>query len=164
MNNPIVPRSRRGSTLSPSLFNWSNMAERFFSDDLSLSMPYLSLFDRPFTTEGRVFPRVDVITNDVDIQVIAELPGLDERDINLSVESNRLLLRGEKKVQNEQNEGNHQHHECYYGSFYREIPLACEINTDKATATFKNGLLNITLPKTESAKKSSRNIAIKTIN
>ncbi len=102
-----------------------------------------------FSTGG---PAVDVLEDDDAVRVVAELPGLDEKDFRVEVQGSRLILRGEKKSSREEKKGSCYYSECSYGSFSRVIPLPCEVQADKASATYKKGVLEVTLPKTEEAK------------
>jgi HSP20 family protein len=97
-------------------------------------------------------PAVDVIEDDAAVRVTAELPGLDEKDFHIEVRNDRLILRGEKKSSREEKKRDCFFSECSYGSFSRSIALPCEVDADKATANYKNGVLNITLPKVEGAQ------------
>ncbi len=105
-------------------------------------------------------PRVNVVENDKQVKVSAELPGLDEKDIDVSLSNNVLTISGEKKEETEDRGKNYYCMERSYGSFRRSIPLPCEVDSDKADATFKNGVLTITLPKTAEAQRRKK-IAVK---
>jgi HSP20 family protein len=102
-----------------------------------------------FTPGG---PVVDVVEEDDAVKIAAEMPGLDEKDFKVEIHNNRLVLQGEKKAGHEKKERDYYFSECSYGSFRRVIDLPCEIDADKAKATYKNGVLNVVLPKIESAK------------
>jgi HSP20 family protein len=104
-------------------------------------------------------PAVDIEDRDDTVVVSAELPGLDKKDFEVEVEADRLILRGEKKASKEKQEGNYYYSETSYGSFHRIIPLPTEVDRDKADATYKHGVLTVTLPKTEEAK--ARRITVK---
>ena len=104
-------------------------------------------------------PAVDIVDHADDILVKAELPGLDKSDFTIEVESDRLILRGEKKAETEQKEGTCLIREVHYGSFYRAVPLPATVDRDKAEATYKHGVLTVTLPKTADSK--SRRVAVK---
>jgi len=110
---------------------------------------------------GTFAPSVDVAETDEHVRVTAELPGLDPKDIELSVSGNTLTLKGEKKEEREERQGATYRSERYYGSFSRVIPLPCEVESDKAEATYKNGVLTVTLPKPEEVKKRRKKIEIK---
>jgi len=105
--------------------------------------------------------KVNVSEGEKDIHVTAELPGVDEKEIDLSIANNTLILKGEKKEEKEEGKGNSYYRECFYGSFHREIPLGIEIDESKVDASFKNGVLTVTLPKTEAAKQNVKKIAVK---
>ncbi len=98
------------------------------------------------------FPAVDVEETDNEIIINAELPGLSEKDFEVELQGQRLILRGEKKYQQEKRDRSYYYAECQYGSFSRVIPLPCEVVADKAEAKYKNGVLQVRLPKSESAK------------
>jgi HSP20 family protein len=105
------------------------------------------------------FPAVDIEETADEVIVNAELPGLSEKDFEIELQGQRLILRGEKKVQQEKKDRSYYYTECQYGSFSRVIPLPCEVVEDKAEAKYKNGVLQIRLPKSEAAK--ARRIQIK---
>lgn len=107
------------------------------------------------------YPSVDVIENDKQIQISAELPGLDENDIEVTLKDDVLTISGEKKAEKEEKDKNYYRMERSYGSFRRSIPLPSEIESNKVDATFKKGVLTITLPKTAEARKRAKKIAIK---
>jgi len=107
------------------------------------------------------FPRVDIKENDKELTVEAEMPGMTEKDIDVTLANNVLTLRGEKKQEKEEKDGQYYHVERSFGSFHREIPLPCEIESDKVNASFKNGVLKIKLPKCPEARKTAKKIEIK---
>ncbi|MFO8058847.1 MAG: Hsp20/alpha crystallin family protein [bacterium] len=100
-------------------------------------------------------PRVNVKEKKDKIEVTAELPGMKEDDVELSLDGNNLVLKGEKKHERESDEEGYHVVERGYGSFYRRIPVPSEIDEDKVEAEFKDGVLNVTLPKTETGKQKS---------
>ncbi len=97
-------------------------------------------------------PAVDIEDRENEVVVTAELPGLDSKDFSVEVEADRLILRGEKKAETEKHEKTYYYRESSYGSFHRVVPLPAEVNRDNAKAQYKNGVLTVTLPKTEEAK------------
>ena len=102
---------------------------------------------------GRMeYPAVNISEDDKIITVEAELPGMESKDIDISLQNNMLVLQGEKKFEDEQNQGNYQRIERSYGSFYRTIPLSSTVDEDNVKADFKNGILTVTLPKQEKAQ------------
>lgn len=110
---------------------------------------------------GAFIPRVDVSETDREIKVSAELPGLDENDIDVSLTRDTLTIKGEKKEEKEEKGTDYYRMERSYGSFSRSIPLPVEVDTDKVEATFKKGVLHVTLPKTESAIEKTKKIPVK---
>lgn len=97
-------------------------------------------------------PSVEISEKDDEVIVKAEIPGLDHQDIDVSVESNNLILRGVKKREKKEEKENYVHMECAYGSFDRVIPLRAEVDRDKVTASYKKGILTIRLPKSDTSK------------
>jgi HSP20 family protein len=106
-------------------------------------------------------PRVDVSETDTEIKVSAELPGMEEKDIDVSLTRDTLTIKGEKKEESEEKGKDYYRMERSYGSFTRSIPLPVEVNTDKVEATFKKGVLDITLPKTAKAIGETKKVAVK---
>jgi HSP20 family protein len=110
---------------------------------------------------GAFNPQVDVTENDQEVKVIAELPGLTEQDVEVSLSNDVLTISGEKKHEKEDKDENYYRMERSYGSFQRAIPLSAEVESDKVDATFKNGVLTVTLPKSPQAAQNRKKIAIK---
>lgn len=108
---------------------------------------------------GGNWPSVEISDNDKEIKVTAEVPGLDEKDIEVLLDDGVLTLRGEKRSETEDKD--RQFSERYYGRFERRIPLGYEIEEDRIDARFKNGVLSVTLPKTAKAQSQAKRIAIK---
>jgi len=97
-------------------------------------------------------PRLEVVERNSEFVVTAELPGVDEKDFQIEVHGNVLTIRGEKRTEESgEREGRH-FTERVYGAFRRSIELPLEVQGDKASASFKNGVLTIALPKAEAAK------------
>ena len=107
------------------------------------------------------WPRVDVSENNKEIVVKAELPGVDEKDIDVSLTDEALTIRGEKKLEQEDKGENYYRLECFQGSFTRTIPIPVSVESDKAEAFFKKHVLTVKLPKTEVSQKRGKRIAIK---
>ena len=101
-------------------------------------------------------PQVDVTETDKDVKVCAEIPGVEAKDIDVSVEDGTLRIRGEKKYEREENEKGQYRMERSYGSFERAIPLPVEVDEAKAKAEFKNGVLRLTLPKRPARSRDER--------
>jgi HSP20 family protein len=165
MNGNILPLKRRGDRLAVRRENESPMMaiqnemnrlfDNFFTDPFDLA----PLSARRLATEFS--PRVNVSETDKAVQVTAEHPGMEEKDIQISLERDVLLISGEKKSESEETGKNFHRVERSYGSFQRAIPLVGDVQEDKVEATFKNGILTITLPKPPSAVKTTKKINIK---
>ena len=106
-------------------------------------------------------PRVDVKETDAEYEVSAELPGIDEKDVELTLANNVLAIRGEKKTEREEKEKSYYLSERSFGSFRRTIPLPAEVDEDKVEAHFKNGVLTVRLPKSAAAQARTRRIEVK---
>ena len=133
----------------------NRMFDQFFSEDFPFST---SLLARP-TME--FFPRLDISENDTEFQVTAELPGMEEKDLQIRLEKDTLVLSGEKKSETEHKGKTYHRVERSYGSFERVIPFDTQLDEDKVSAVFKNGVLTVTLPKAGDAIRKSRQIEIK---
>jgi HSP20 family protein len=157
--NDLVPRNRFAPQRPDSdpFFSLHREMNRLFDD------AFRNFGAAPFGRDGAAgyaWPSVEVTETDKDVKVTAELAGLDEKDIELRVEDNVLTLRGEKRTETEDKA--RQYSERYYGRFERRLALPAEIDEDAAQATFKNGVLTVTLPKSERPKDSIRRIPIQT--
>lgn len=97
-------------------------------------------------------PRVDVEEDDKQFVVKADLPGVDPKDVEVSVVDNALILRGQKKEEREEKKKNYHRVERFEGQFYREIPLPRGIDADKIQAKSANGVVTVTLPKKAEAQ------------
>ena len=114
----------------------------------------------PLSSMSRMasWPHVEVIENDKDVRISAELPGLEDKDVEILMGDGVLTIRGEKKSEVEDKE--RAFSERYYGRFERRIPLAWEVEEDKIDASFKNGVLTVTLPKSAESRPEVKRIAI----
>ena len=105
-------------------------------------------------------PRVDVTETDKEIVVSAELPGLDSKDIDISLSQDVLTISGQKRQEKEEKGKNYYRAERSYGSFRRSIPLPSEVEADKVDAAFERGVLTVTLPKSAEAR-AAKKITVK---
>ena len=130
----------------------------------SLFDAFSSGFDTDFFRRGRgVFtPKADVREGEKDIRISIELPGMDEKDLDVSLSRDMLTIKGEKKEEQEDKGKDYYRLERLYGSFSRTIPLPVEVESDKIEAYFKKGVLLITLPKSAKAAAGAKRISIKT--
>ncbi|MBB5415310.1 Hsp20/alpha crystallin family protein [Paraburkholderia atlantica] len=132
--------------------------EEFFRDPFAGGGP----FERWFGdfSSSRFQPRIDVVDEGQVLRVTAELPGMGRDDLNVSVEEGAIVLRGEKKQDVRSEEDGCYRLERAYGSFVRRIPMPDNADPDHALAKFDNGILTLTVPKTEPARSASRTIDI----
>ncbi len=118
---------------------------------------------KPFEPAAAGFtPRIDVSEDAAAVKVAAELPGVEEKDIDLSISGDSLVIKGEKKEQKEEKGKGYYRTERSYGAFSRTIPIPSDIEQKKITAVFKNGVLTVTLPKCQQAAAGAKKVPIKT--
>jgi len=117
-------------------------------------------FVEPFRGMGEWRPAMDVAETDNAVLVKTELPGLDAKDVEISLSGDVLTIKGEKKEEKEEKTKSFHRVERHYGSFERAIRLPASVKADKVEATFKNGVLTIELPKTEESKAKSVKIKV----
>ena len=160
----LIPWSR-GSSQAPSIYRNDDM-DPFMSLHRNVNRLFDEVF-RGFDTPsvlGRMaplngtWPSVEFSETDKEIRVTAEIPGLDEKDVEVMLEDGVLTLRGEKKAETEDKD--RQFSERYYGRFERHFSLGREVEDDKVAATFNNGVLTVTLPKSKKAQANAKRIAI----
>lgn len=137
-----------------------------FRDLMSMRDDFDRLFESffggmPVIREDFWTPFVDIVENNGNIEVKAEIPGMKKEDIKVTVRDNVLSIVGERKQEQETKEKTFHRIESYYGKFNRNIRLPSEVEADKIKATYKDGILNITLPKPESAKPKKIEVEIK---
>lgn len=158
----MVPRGRGAGTSLPNAMR-SEPASPF----LTLHREMNRLFDDVFSglgtgvagLPGRLgWPRVEVMETDQGLSVSAELPGLEEKDVELLIDDGVLTLRGEKRAETSDNERGYS--ERAYGRFERVIALPFAVEEEKAEASFKNGVLTVTLPRSAKTAERGRRIAI----
>jgi HSP20 family protein len=106
------------------------------------------------------FPTTDVVESEKDYLITAELPGMSENDIEIALAGDMLTLKGEKKEEREEKGANRYVAERRYGAFARSFPLPEDADPGQVAAVFKNGVLTVTLPKTEPTAPKSKRIAI----
>lgn len=109
-------------------------------------------FPRLFGEARGVAPAVDMLDRKDEVILRADLPGLEQKDIDVTVEEEVLTIRGERKGEEEVKEEDYYCCERWAGSFERSLTLPAGVDTDKVKATFKNGILEVHLPKVEKAK------------
>jgi HSP20 family protein len=116
--------------------------------------------NRPEWTDGMWNPSVDVSETKDSVVIKAEIPGMTKDDVKISIQDNTITLKGEKKQEKEEKDANYHRIERSYGSFCRSFTLPTAVKADKIKATYKDGILNVTLPKTEEVKPKEIPISI----
>lgn len=150
-NTDFLPSRRNDRSLSP-LTDLDDIFDRVRRE-----------FFSPNTFRGvdeSFIPKVEVKETAKHIHVSAELPGMTEKDINVTLREDNLIIEGEKKTEKKNEEKGYYSSEFNYGSFYRLIPLQAEVDSDKVNAVYKNGILEVTLDKLEESKQKSKRIEI----
>jgi HSP20 family protein len=152
MNKNLTTKSNRDAS-SWSIFrnDLSDLFDRFSQD-----------FDFPTLTGDHFSPKVELKDIGKSYQVCAEIPGMDEKDISVSLRDNQLIIEGEKKneFKEEDKKKGFFHSEFSYGRFYRAIPLSDDIDAEKVKADYKNGILNIEVEKLPERANKSKKIQI----
>lgn len=118
------------------------------------------LSTRDPTMQGLRF-KIDVSETDAALEVKAEIPGVDPKDIDVKLREHVLTIKGEKREEKEEEKKDYHITERRYGSFYRSITLPAEVDASKVTATFVNGTLHVLLPKSHSNQNGSKKIPIR---
>ncbi len=109
---------------------------------------------------GHFAPALDISESDDEFVVKAELPGVDPKAVDISLSGNLLTIKGEKKAESEEKGKNFHRIERSYGSFSRSFQLPCEVREEDVKAEYKDGVLNLRLPKDEKAKRKSIKIEV----
>ncbi len=135
----LIPYVRRTETPSRLWPESSSLFDEFFND-----FPFTSAFQG--RGSERWLPPVDIMEKDGNLILRAEVPGVDEKEIDLKLEGNVLTLKGEKKQKLEENRNNYHRMESFYGSFSRSFTLPDSVDRDQIKADYKNGILVITIP------------------
>jgi HSP20 family protein len=121
-------------------------------------------FNQPLTAFGsssnELIPRIDVRDSDRDVEIVAELPGVKEDDVEISIADGALTLSGEKTSERTKEDKNYVLRERSIGRFERIVPLPDGLDIDHAKAEFKNGVLNVAIPKTSRAQAGGKRIAV----
>jgi HSP20 family protein len=112
-------------------------------------------------TWGAAAPAVDVAETEKAYEITADLPGMDEKNIEVKVSDGSLTIKGEKQEEKEEKKKDYYLHERHFGSFERSFGLPESVDADKIEAAFKKGVLTVTLPKKPEAQKPAKKIEVK---
>ena len=147
----LVPWRERRRGLVPYHDDFDRFFDRFFD-----GFPFAE------STEGSNLPiAVDVSETDKEVRVKAEVPCMEAKDFDISVHDDVLSIKGERKHESEEKDENYHRIERRYGSFYRSVRLPSEVDANGVSASYKNGVLDIRLPKVES--EPARKIEVKNV-
>lgn len=148
----------------PSLLSLRDEVDHLFEDFMGTWPLGSRAGESPFALSATLpskLPATDIVENDKQIRITLEMPGMDEKDIEVSVDEGRLMVRGEKTEERKEEKDDYRLSERHYGSFQRTFQLPPGVDSEKIDARYKSGVLTLTLPKTEAAQKKQRKISIK---
>lgn len=158
---PVTP----GKGTAPTMLRPRHPASEFeqLFEDFFKGWPSLSHWSPPyfgsmFREEPFRLPKLDIIDRDNEVVVRAEVPGIDKKDIDISLTDNLLTIKGESSKESKEEKGDYHRHEISTSSFCRSVSLPGMVDASKAAASLKDGVLEVTLPKLESSKR--RTIAV----
>jgi HSP20 family protein len=151
--------------MAGNIVRWEPMREM-----LSLREAMDKLFEESFVgpqwrslwqAEGGATLAMDVYETDDALVVSAPVPGIKPEEVEITITGNTLVIKGETKAEEREEQGNYLRQEVHYGSFQRSLELPVDVQSDKADAVFENGMLKLTLPKAEQVKPKSIKINVK---
>jgi len=171
---PVKTEEKKGKEKATAMQAWRPFeslrreVDRLFEDfdrDVWLSPFRRSVFDiEPFWQRElklAATPAVDIVEKDNAYEVTAELPGMDEKNIEVKLDKGGLTIKGEKQEEKEEKRQGYHLQERRFGSFERYFAVPEGVDTDKIEASFKKGLLTVTLPKKPEAQKPAKTIDVK---
>lgn len=152
-----VERDQRGVAPASRWLSPFEEIDRLFDDFLSsraIARPsFLGRMIEPGSIESRA-PRVDLVDRESELLVRAELPGVDKKDLDISLNDNVLTIKGQsRREETHEEKGEYYRREIAQSSFSRTIPLPSYVDSDKAQASFRDGILELTLPKVEESRR-----------
>lgn len=154
MNRSMMPRDPRESGWLDNPFAaLQKEVNRIFDDNVH---GFLDALHRP----GAVLPSLELHETDKTFEVSAELPGVEEKDVQVTFDKGLLTIRGEKKSEHDEDKDGYSVSERSYGSFRRQLRLSGPVDEAKMTATFAKGVLKVILPKQPEAKSTEKKIAV----
>ncbi len=146
-----------GRSCAPQSAGLHNQMDRLFTDLFGTAIRTVTGDE----SAQRWNPRLNISETAKDYRITVELPGVDEKDVDLDLTDGLLRIKGTRRNETEEDGQNFHRIESFYGEFDRSVQFPETIDEDKIEASFKNGILNIIVPKTEPAKPAARKIAIK---
>ncbi|MFL5735377.1 MAG: Hsp20/alpha crystallin family protein [Chloroflexia bacterium] len=168
-NNTNLPAKREHEALRTALpafgdidnwtKNWNQWFDNFFARWAGFAPTRFT--GLPWSSAGNTFvPAVNISTGDNEIRVTAELPGMDDKDVEVFIDHGALAIKGHKEQETEDNKGDYYRMERSYGAFQRTIPLPQEVDQEHITATFNKGVLTVTLPTLHQLQPGAKKIEI----
>jgi HSP20 family protein len=161
-NIPITTSKKEAANASwPALQHPIVEMERAFDRFFGHGRPSLkrwgdfSALDNFFEAQGVRMPSLDVVDRDNEVLVRAEIPGIEKKDINVTLTDNVLTIKGESKKEEKEEKGDYYRHEISSSSFARSVTVPTSVDVAKAAANLKDGVLEIKLPKAEPSKRRS---------
>ena len=155
--------THRPAEILPRAHEMERWFDRMVDDFWRRPFPSLLRTERWWPAEASMMmrvPAVDVYEEKDDVVIKAEIPGLEKEDISVQVTDSTLMIKGEKKREEEIKEQDYYRCERSFGSFTRAVNLPSEVKADQVKASFKNGVLEVRMPKTEEAKKKAVTVKI----
>lgn len=129
--------------------NFDDLLQDFFGSSI-----------KPFSSGENFYPLIDVFDEKDRIMVKSEIPGMEKNDIKVSVEDQKLLIKGEKKEEKEEKRNGQIYQERSFGKFYRSLKLPAAVDSEKIKARYKDGILTVEIPKKEEKEKKEKEIVI----
>ena len=143
------------------LVKWTPRPRSLFDDmDNMISDVFEKDWNFPVQSKSNWSPAVDVNESDSSFMLTADIPGLTKKEVNVNISNNVLSISGERQFENDKENGNYHYRERGFGSFNRTFNLPETVKEDNISASFKNGLLSITIPKHEVELPKEREIKI----
>ncbi len=146
------PQQKEPRSMSP-FGDFERLMESFFDRGLMPSKRWEHPLWERFAAFEKGVPKVDVVDRDSEVLVRAEVPGFDNKELDVSVTDGAVTIKGEHGEETREEEGQYFHSEITRNAFTRTVALPSEVDADKASASFKNGILELTLPKLKKANR-----------
>lgn len=153
-----VPVENRSSEDANPIASMQRQVNRLFGD--YMNQPLISWFDADRWFSGAVRPNLDMTETDKAYEVTAEIPGFEQKDVEVKITDGALVLEGKTESETEEKGKTWHRHERRFGSFSRSLSLPASADQEKAKAQLKNGVLTVTVPKKAEAKSAVKKIEI----
>jgi len=144
------------------LMRWGTREPSRFQSDVDSFLNNFLTLASPEGLTHQTWPKADIYEDQEGLRLNFEVPGLDPSNVKVQVNENVLSVSGERKLENEERKGNYRRIERSYGAFERSFSLPQNVDTEKVQAAYKNGMLNVFIPRSEKAKPRSVQVKIDT--